>query len=418
MAERSARTRGAFRVRRHRALTYEFPLNAERAARLGAAVRAIPKLLDQATRNLVGDKADVWTFGTRRIRQQSGELERLAARVGDSGGTLRADLQRAKEASDAFASWLDAQASSKRAPSGVGVENYNWYLKNVQLVPYTWQDEVAIVERELARAHAFLALEERRNAGLPQQVPIANADDFNRRFAESVTQYMSFLKDHDIMTVRDYMDPALRARIGTFNPGPREFFAEVDYRDRQIMRTHDYHWFDLAQMAKDPHANPIRRGALLYNIFITRTEGHATGWEEMMLQAGMFDARPRSRELIYVLLGQRAARALGDLKMHANQLPLEGAAQFAVANTPRGWLRADANTVRSEQHLYLQQPAYGTSYIIGKIQVEGLLAARKRQLGDAFTLRRFMDEFNGVGLIPASLVQWEMTGEKPAHIAR
>ncbi len=398
--------------------TYEFPLNAERAARLGAAVRAIPKLLDQATRNLVGDKADVWTFGTRRIRQQSGELERLAARVGDSGGTLRADLQRAKEASDAFASWLDAQASSKRAPSGVGVENYNWYLKNVQLVPYTWQDEVAIVERELARAHAFLALEERRNAGLPQQVPIANADDFNRRFAESVTQYMSFLKDHDIMTVRDYMDPALRARIGTFNPGPREFFAEVDYRDRRIMRTHDYHWFDLAQMAKDPHANPIRRGALLYNIFITRTEGHATGWEEMMLQAGMFDARPRSRELIYVLLGQRAARALGDLKMHANQLPLEGAAQFAVANTPRGWLRADANTVRSEQHLYLQQPAYGTSYIIGKIQVEGLLAARKRQLGDAFTLRRFMDEFNGVGLIPASLVQWEMTGEKPAHIAR
>ena len=398
--------------------SYEFPLNAERAARLGAGMRGIPRLLDQAKRNLAGDKADLWTFGTRRIRQQSGELERLASRVGDAGGSLKADVQRAKDASDAFAAWLDAQASSKRAPSGVGVENYSWYLKNVQLVPYTWQDEVAIMERELARAHAFLALEERRNAALPQQVPIANADDFNRRFADSVTQYMAFLKDHEIMTVRDYMDPALRARIGTFNAGPREFFAEVDYRDRQIMRTHDYHWFDLAQMVKDPHASPIRRGALLYNIFITRTEGHATGWEEMMLQAGMFDARPRSRELIYVLLGQRAARALGDLKMHANQLPLEGAAQFAVANTPRGWLRADANTVRFEQHLYLQQPAYGTSYIIGKIQVERLLAARKRQLGDAFTLKRFMDEFNAVGLIPASLVLWEMTGEKPAHITR
>ncbi|MDO8613074.1 MAG: hypothetical protein Q7R32_09670, partial [Dehalococcoidia bacterium] len=66
----------------------------------------------------------------------------------------------------------------------------------------------------------------------------------------------------------------------------------------------------------------------------------------------------------------------------------------------------------------LQQPAYGTSYIIGKIQIEGLLAARKRQLGDAFTLKRFMDEFNAVGLIPASLVQWEMTGEKPAHITQ
>ena len=62
------------------------------------------------------------------------------------------------------------------------------------------------------------------------------------------------------MTVRDYMEPALRARIGTFNPGPREFFSEVDYRDRQIMLTHDYHWFDLAQMAKEPHRDPIRRG--------------------------------------------------------------------------------------------------------------------------------------------------------------
>ena len=396
--------------------SYELPLNAERAARLDAGIRAIPKLLEQAKRNLVGDKADLWTFGTGSIKQQSADLARLASRVGDAPGTLKAEVQRAREATDAFAAWLDAQAPSKRASSGVGVENYNWYLKNVQLVPYTWQDEVTIMERELARAHAFLALEERRNAALPQQVPIANADDFNRRFSESVTQYLSFLKDHDIMTVRDYMDPALRARIGTFTPGAREFFAEVDYRDRQIMRTHDYHWFDLAQMAKEPHANPIRRGALLYNIFVTRTEGHATGWEEMMLQAGMFDARPRSRELIYVLLGQRAARALGDLKMHANQLSLEEAATFASANTPRGWLRLNANTVRSEQHLYLQQPAYGTSYLIGKIQIEGLLAARKRQLGDGFTIKRFMDELNAIGLIPAALVHWEMTEEMPRHL--
>jgi len=392
--------------------TYEFPLNAERAGRLAVGVRAIPKLLDQAKRNLTGDKADLWTFGAREIKQQSTDLASLAPKVAGAPGTLAADVARAKEATDAFAQWLDAQAPSKRAPSGVGVENYNWYLKNVQLVPYTWQDEVTIMQRELARAHAFLALEERRNAALPAQVPIANADDYNRRFSEAVTAYMTFLRDREIMTVRDYMEPALRARIGTFSPGPREFFSEVDYRDRQIMRTHDYHWFDLAQMAKEPHADPIRRLPLLYNMFITRTEGHATGWEEMMLEAGMFDDRPRSRELIYVLLAQRAARALGDLRMHANQFTLEEAARFASANTPRGWLRLDANTVRGEQHLYLQQPAYGTSYIIGKIQIEGLLAARKRQLGDAFTMKRFMDEFNAVGLIPASLVHWEMTGEK------
>ncbi len=136
-----------------------------------------------------------------------------------------------------------------------------------------------------------------------------------------------------------------------------------------------------------------------------------------MLQAGMFDARPRARELIYVLVAERAARALGDLRMHSNEFTLEQASEFASANTPRGWLRLDANTVRGEQHLYLQQPAYGTSYIIGKIQVETLIAERKRQLGDRFSFKQFMDDFNAAGLIPVSLLRWELTGRAPDDVA-
>ena len=184
------------------------------------------------------------------------------------------------------------------------------------------------------------------------------------------------------------------------------------------MRTHGYHWFDKARMINLPHPSPIRRGALLYNIFITRTEGLATGWEEMMMHAGMFDARPRTRELIYILLAQRAARALGDLAMHGEQAPIESTAAFTAANTPRGWLRLDGNLVRCEQHLYLQQPGYGTSYVIGKIEIEQLLADRKRQLGDKFTMPQFMDEFDAAGLMPISLLRWELSGELPPETAR
>jgi hypothetical protein len=393
--------------------SYTFPLAAADAERMATGIRAIPGLLDQAKKNLIGTGRDLWVFGTQSIKEQSTDLERLAARVADTPGSLKGDIQRAKAATDAFALWLDSQAPSKKGPSGVGVENYDWFLKNVQLVPYRWRDEVTLMERELGRSRAFLTLEELRNAALPAQTPIASAEEHARRFTEGVTQYMAFLRDRDILTVRNYMEPSLRAQIGRFNPGPREFFTEIDYRDPEVMRTHGYHWFDLARMANEPHPSPIRRGPLLYNIFITRTEGHATGWEEMMLQAGMFDARPRSRELIYVLLAQRAARALGDLRMHANEFTLEQAAEFASANTPRGWLRLDGATVRFEQHLYLQQPTYGTSYLIGKMQIEGILAERKRQLGDAFTMKRFMDEFDAAGLIPASLVDWELTGHKP-----
>jgi len=398
--------------------TYKFPLAEEDARRLGSELRVIPPLLQQARTNLVGTGKDLWTFGTQAVRQQSADLAELAAKVKDAPGALAADVQRAREATDAFAKWLGEQAGSRTGPSGIGVANYDWYLKNVQLAPYTWSEEVTIMERELARAHALLALEEQRNAALPVQVPIASAEEHARRFGAAVTEYMAFLRDRDILTVHADMDPALRARVGSFDPGPREFFTEVDYRDPEVMRTHGYHWFDKARLVHRPPASPIRREALLYNIFNTRTEGHATGWEELMMQAGMLDARPRSRELVYILLAERAARALGDLRMHANEWTLEQAATFASENTPRGWLSLKGALVRDEQFLYLQQPAYGTSYVIGKIEVEKLLAERKQAQGDAFRMSRFMEDFEAAGMIPAALMRWELAGRMPDDVRR
>jgi hypothetical protein len=100
------------------------------------------------------------------------------------------------------------------------------------------------MERELARSRALLAMEELKNAALPPQTAVASAAAYDRDFNAAVTEYMAFLKDREILTVKDYMDPALRARIGSFSPWPREFFGEVDYRDPEVMRTHGYHWFD------------------------------------------------------------------------------------------------------------------------------------------------------------------------------
>ena len=348
------------------------------------------------------------------MRAQAAELVALAKKIPE-GSALAAEVQRARQATEAFAQWIDQQLPSKIAPSGIGVAHYDWYLKHVQLVPWTWRDEVALMERELARAWAFLALEERRNSG-PQPQPIDSADEWQRRSTAAVAEYVAYLKAHDILTVQDWMEPALLARVGHFSPGPLEFFSEIDRRDPEVMRTHGYHWFDLGRMERDPNPDPIRRGPLLYNIFNTRTEGHATGWEEMMLQAGMFDARPRSRELIYVALAERAARALGELRMQANQVDLEGAAKIASTGTPRDWLKLTGKLVRGEQHLYLRQPGYGTSYVVGKIEIERLMEARRRKEGDRFSLRGFMDAFDAAGLVPASLLRWELTGELPDDV--
>ena len=137
-----------------------------------------------------------------------------------------------------------------------------------------------------------------------------------------------------------------------------------------------------------------------------------------MMQAGMLDARPRSRELVYMLVAQRAARALGELFMVANLMDIEQAAAFASANVPRGWFDLKTGLIRGEQHLYLQQPGYGTSYLTGKWIIDALIAEKMQELGDKFRMQAFMDEFNAVGLIPASLIRWEMTGRKTPELEK
>ena len=53
---------------------------------------------------------------------------------------------------------------------------------------------------------------------------------------------MAFLEEEEILPLKDYMDLALRERIGSFSPISsddelRGFFSEVGYRDEMAMRT-------------------------------------------------------------------------------------------------------------------------------------------------------------------------------------
>ena len=72
-----------------------------------------------------------------------------------------------------------------------------------------------------------------------------------------------------------------------------------------------------------------------------------------------------------------------------------------------------AELLQFEQHLYLRQPGYGTSYVTGKYLLEQLLAEYGKQVeerGETFVLEDFFSRFNALGNIPMSLIRWEMTG--------
>ena len=46
---------------------------------------------------------------------------------------------------------------------------------------------------------------------------------------------------------------------------------------------------------------------------------------------------------------------------------------------------------------------------------EDLVAERRRQVGERFNIRGFMDEFEAAGLIPMSLIRWELTWKGPGY---
>jgi len=394
---------------------YDFPLSDSAEKRLTSELNVIPPLMKQAQQNLVGNARELWIAGIRDMRYQASTLRELRVRVEDSAGEALFDaIDASIIATDELVSWLESEAKSKTGPSGIGKENYTWYLNNVHLVPMTWEDEVRLMKRELARAWSMLKLEEQRNRDLPPMVSASTPEEYDAMAQDAIRRIMVFLEEKEIVTVADYMEPALHEHAGTFVPEEeRHFFWITAHYDPAPLFTHFYHWFELARMDLEPHASPVRQGALLYNIFDSRNEGTATAVEEIFMNAGLYDDSPRSRELVWIMLAQRAARGLGSLYAHANDMTMEEAGSLHIEWTPRGWMKTEEDLVKFEQHLYLRQPGYGTSYVTGKYLLDETLkdyAWQAEQSGDTFRLKDFFDKLNAIDSIPISLSQWEMTG--------
>ena len=401
--------------------TYRFPLTQDEQRRLAKELRVIPPLLEQAKENLTGNARDLWVAGTENLRQQEKKLAGLSKKLNQHHPDnllpdLVGALARAKQSTRLFVGWLDAQAVYKNGPSGIGKENYTWYQQNVHLIPLSWEEEVSLLKRELDRAWSSLVLEEQKNRGLPPMVAASSAEEFDAMAEEGVQRLMRFLDEKEIMLIKPNMEPALREHMGQFVPeDQRNFFSIGMHYDPVPLYSHFYHWFDLAQMRDEPHSSPIRREPLLYNIFDSKSEGIATGVEEFFMHAGLYEDSPRSKEIVWIMLAQRAARGLGSLYAHANMMTMEEAGRVHVKWTPRGWMEREPHLLRFEQHLYLRQPGYGTCYVTGKYLIEGLMteyAKQKEAAGEPFIMKDFFEEFNDAGNIPVELIRREMIGKE------
>ena len=398
---------------------YKFPLNSQDKLKLISDLKVIPNLNKQAKQNLIGNARDLWITGIRTIKRQSSDLKSLLKRIDPLDKGISKVIINAISSTNEFVRWLEKEAINKNGPSGIGKENYTWYQKNVHLVPLTWEQEEILLKNELARAWTSLKYEEKNNSKLPYLSPVNNSKEYDELAKKSAEELLSFLDDQRVITVKPYYKDALQPHLGKFVPEyKRNFFWITAHYDPKPLYSHFFHWFELAQMDIDPHKNEIRRKPLLYNIFDSRSEGVATAVEELFMQAGLYKDNPRAREIVYILIAQRAARGLGSLYAHANIMSMEEAGKIHSEYTPRGWMKTEKDLLIFEQQLYLRQPGYGTSYITGKYLLESAIADYSKineQENSKEIIKDFFDLLMSIGNIPMTLAHWQMTNSN-AHI--
>jgi len=413
---------------------YRYPLSRGDQERLTCLMGAIPPLLNQAMRNLHGSRAhDLWAYASRAFREQAEVLQQLEAgtlrmrtlhgtvtgTLAEASDALRAAVASARAATERFRDWVGAEAPKRIGPSGVGKANYSWYQKNVHLVPYDWDAQVVLLTRELERAQAGLRYEEFRNRARPPLEPVASPEAFDALGQQRMRKLVDFLVDGGLVPDSPVYRDALMQQVGSYpGVGKRNFFQHVLVREPLTLYSHFYHWIELARLENEPHASPVRREAALYNIFDTRSEGLATAMEEILMHAGLYDDLPRGREIVWVMLANRAARGLASLRVQANEMTLAEAGRFHAEWTPRGWSEPRSELVALEQLLYLRQPGYGTSYIVGKLQFDRLVAntAQAQEMrGEPFSFPAFFRAFSTKGILPFALVEEEFKAPAPEH---
>jgi hypothetical protein len=400
------------------------PVPAAQRERVQQQLRAVPNILNEARRRLTRPSAEhsgMAIFAlTKSDGVNQGEPRRdpppdgvigwyqdFLARARTSDPALVTDIARALTAVRGFHDWLVAEQPRMTAPAYIGLEDYAWYMRNVRLIALTPDEVAALGKRELERARTLLAIERHRNRDLPELLPATTAEEHERRTREAETHIRDFTARKGILTIPADIPAQYETDAFFIDRSPwgghRHFWDELTYRDplnNHIHASIPGHRFDGAIQRRNPR--PIRR------TFSdgTRAEGWSFYIEEMYLQAGLLDERPRTRELFYIAQLKRAARIPAELAMQTGRWSLQQAIDFLVAEVPL----MEENLARYDLAIYLRRPAYGMNYTVGKSQMERLVADRSRQLGAQFDLGRFHDEFLSMGSIPITLIRWEMTG--------
>lgn len=412
------------------------PFDAERSAAIVRNLERIPQTLAEAKENL---DQGISPFARLAIGQLQGvrpRLEEVARELapqltGPAKKEMAAATEKAIEALEGYLSWLEKQLPSMTEETAVGREAYLYFLRSVAVMPFTPEELVSMARQEWERSVVFETYENQRNHRLPKLPLFADEAAQIRQEARDEKAIRKFLEENGILTVpgwiRHYknlpMPPYLAplAYLGVTDDLTSEDRLDEDAVSYIWPPAPDLSYFYLST-AKDPrpllvhegipghyfqmvlswaNENPIRR----FYYDSGANEGIGFYAEEMMLQAGLFDDRPRVREIIYSFMRLRALRVEVDVKLALGEFSIAEAGKYLEEAVPM-----DAATANQEAAFFAATPGQAISYQIGKLQIVSLLSEARRIQGEAFRLRDFHDFVWENGNVPIALQRWELLG--------
>jgi len=413
------------------------PFSAVRQQEIIARIQRIPTTIEAARLNLTDMRQpfvqlaiDALDNLPERMQRTSDGLEShfTAANfkaVQEAGSSALTALEQYRD-------WLQKELPAARKDTAVGRENYLYFLRNVALIPYTPEQLLTMSSQEWSRSVAFETYQKERLAGTSPAPIFASAAKQIEAEKDDEEKVRSYLVEQKILTVPAWMKhyrnvllpsylepfedlgvtddltgPSRLEENGTsYIRSPRSdlgFFNLSTARDPRPIIVHEGvpgHYFQLCLGWHQ--ADPIRR----HYYDSGANEGIGFYAEEMMLQAGLFDDNPHTRETIYSFMRLRALRVEVDVKLALGEFTLQQAADYLASTVPM-----DKKTALEEAAMFSSTPGQAISYQVGKVQIFNLLSDARRKQGEAFSMLKFNDFVWNNGNVPIALQRWEMLGE-------
>ena len=419
------------------ALLRPAPFESARGEELIRLLRNIPRTLEAGRINLAAEAVQPFAqaalallAGVRsRLDRVRSELKPLLA----AGCAERFDqaLTAAIESFESFQAWIEERLPSMPEDSAVGRDAYLFFLREVALMPYTPEQLLVMGQQEWERALAFEAIAQERARRTPPLPLFPDQAAQVAREAEDELKIRRFLEEQNLLTVPawvrhyrnlpmpSYLLPLSDLGVADdltspnrlhedgisyiFPPSPNLwYFALASARDPRPIIVHEGvpgHYFQM--VLAWAHEDPIRR----HYYDSGPMEGIGFYSEELMVQAGLFDDSPRTREIMYNFMRLRALRVEVDVKLALGLFTIDQAADYLQTRTPM-----DAETARFEAVFFASIPGQAITYQIGKLQILKFLAEARQILGAGFNLRAFHDYLWKNGNVPISLQRLEYLG--------